>query len=139
MPKRTIELMNYSDGEGDCKCGCGLPISAEMVLCLQAFNAVLSRIYGAPIRHDITSGARCLKHNSQTPGASPSSKHIHGDACDGHWSYKHRGKWVRIESSDVAMAAVKSGLFGGVGYLRYQREGTNIVHLDIRPGPTVTW
>lgn len=137
--KRRVTLDNYSDGEGQCKCGCGLQLTDDLVLALQAFNSVLARLYGAAVRHIITSGARCLRHNQTLGNSSDTSRHINGTACDGHWEYQHRVVWHRIEPADVAMAAVRSGLFGGVGYLRYMREGTNIVHLDLRPGPAVTW
>lgn len=137
--KRRITLNNYRDGEGSCKCGCGLQLTDDMALTLQAFNAVLARAWGAPIRHIITSGARCLAHNRTLGNSSDTSRHINGTACDGHWEYQHNGAWHRIDSSDVALSAVRSGLWGGVGHLRYAREGSFIVHLDLRPGPAVTW
>jgi hypothetical protein len=143
--KRTVELSNYSTGEGACRCGCGLQMRDELVLALQAFNAILARVYGAPIRHTDISGARCLKHNATLVDAkgnrisSDTSQHVQGIAVDGHWEYLHLKKWRRIDPTDVAMAAVKSGLFGGVGYVRYMREGSNIIHLDLRAGPAVTW
>lgn len=138
MQRRTVVLQNYAIDEGACKCGCGMQLQDELLLVQQAFNAVLSRAYGAPIRHVLTSGARCAKHNAEVGGESD-SQHVGGGATDGYWEYKHRGKWIRMEPQDVAAAAVKSGLFGGVGYRRYLKAGTNIVHLDIRPGPAVVW
>jgi hypothetical protein len=140
--KRRVTLNNYRDNEGACQCGCGLQMTDDMVLSLQAFNGILARLYGAPIRHVDISGARCLKHNATLVDAngnrisSDTSQHCAGIAADGHWQYQHHGKWQNIDPTDVAMAAVKSGLFGGVGYVRYMREGSNIVHLDLRPGPS---
>lgn len=137
--KRGILLKNYGIDEGKCACGCGQSLQDDTVLALQAFISVLERVYGASVRHLITSGARCARHNAATPGASPDSQHVGGGAADGYFEYLHRAVWKRIEPSDVASLAVKSGLFGGVGYLRYAREGSHIVHLDTRPGPTKTW
>jgi len=139
MTRRSVELPNYSTGEGACRCGCGLQMRDELVLALQSFVRVLERAWGAKVRHVITSGARCSAHNGTVPKSSPTSQHTTGNAADGHFEYCHNGGWHRIDSSDVAAAAVKSGLWGGVGHLQYAREGTYIVHLDLRAGPAVTW
>lgn len=139
MTARLVPTPNYGTHEGLCPCGCGLGMADELVICLQAFNSVLRRAWGVPIRHILTSGARCAAHNAKTPKASPTSQHVHGLAVDGFYEMQRSGRWERIDNADVAMAAVKSGIFGGVGYREYARDGRNIVHLDIRQGPCLTW
>ena len=140
MTKRQVECPNYSTTEGNCKCGCGMTMTGEIVLALQAFVRSLERMLGAQVRHLITSGARCKARNDATPGAAKDSRHTHGDAVDGYFEHSDdNGKhWHRMDSRDVALVAVKTGLFGGVGWMRYSRS-SGIVHLDTRPGKTVTW
>lgn len=143
--KRSIEMPNYSQGEGMCPDGCGEGLTDDLILRQQALVMILSRAYGSPVRHIMSSGARCLKHNRTLVDAkgkrisSDTSRHIGGGASDGVFEYFHGGKWHRIDNADVAAAAVKSGLFGGVGYRDYARKGIDLVHLDNRPGPCVTW
>jgi hypothetical protein len=84
-----------------------------------------------------------LKHNASLVDAkgnrisSDSSRHVGGHAADGHWEYWDGKDWTRIDSRDVAALAQKSGLFGGVGWIRYIHEGTRIVHLDERESRAV--
>lgn len=137
--KRTIVCENYSSTEGRCRCGCGEDLRDDLILALQAFCGILRRYYAAPVRHLITSGSRCTKHNMTTPGASKDSQHINGAAADGYFEIMNRGKWQRLEPQELAMIAIKSGLFGGVGYQRYMRDGSGIIHLDVREGATTTW
>lgn len=70
------QVMNYfQPKETRCKCGCGLDITAEMLVRLNDIRAV----WGKPLV--ITSGARCVKHNA-TIGGAKASKHISGTAVD---------------------------------------------------------
>ena len=46
---------------------------------LNALNN-LRHFLGVPLR--VTSGSRCIKHNSETPGASKTSDHTKGNATD---------------------------------------------------------
>lgn len=142
MKPRIIGLSNYAEKEGDCECGCGLKMTDDLVLALQAFNAILSRVYGCPVRHLVTSGARCAKRNAATPNSSPFSQHVLGLAADGYWEKKNthpaNNPYSQCLTENVAAEALRSGLFGGVGWKMY--EGTSgIIHLDIRPGACVAW
>lgn len=136
--KRTIELKNYGATEGACECGCGKQMGSEIALALQAFITILERVYAAPVRHIVTSGARCKEHNEEV-GGSPSSQHIEGRAADGVFQWKSPAGWMTCDFLDLGAIARKSGLFGGIGYLEYQRLGQLFIHLDVRPGQTVVW
>lgn len=141
-PRRIVPLVNYSEHEGECKCGCGLPISDEAAICLQAFIYVLERHYGCRVRHVTKEGeiygSRCPKHNADEKGAKD-SRHIHADAADGYFERLYNGKWAQIPNSEIFTLAKQSGLFGGIGYMKYVKAKKNLVHLDTRPGPLVTW
>ena len=136
--KRTITLKNYSVGEGACKCGCGAQLEDSIVFATQAFISVLERIYGVPVRHILTSGARCPKHNADEKG-EPDSQHINRIAVDGIFQAVIEGKWRQIDNADIGAHARKSGLFGGIGYVEYRRKGKNLVHLDVRPRQPAVW
>jgi hypothetical protein len=91
-------------------------------------------------------GARCLAHNATLKDANgnrlsaDTSTHVGGHGSDGYFDREIApGKWEPISSQDVALAAIKSGLFGGVGYLLYLKGPTKHVHLDERSGPTKIW
>lgn len=137
-PRRCVPLANYGVTEGSCACGCGARMQDDIVLALQAFITILHRTYGAPIRHLVTSGARCKAHNIEV-GGSPTSQHLEGKACDGVFQQRLESHWLPLDILDVGQLARKSGLFGGVGYLEYLRHGKHFIHLDVRPGSTVVW
>ena len=68
--------MNYfSEDEFKCKCGCGLDLTTK------AKDSFIKarELSGTP--YNITSGARCLKHNKAV-GSKSNSAHIDGLACD---------------------------------------------------------
>lgn len=136
--KRSVILANYSIDEGVCLCGCGMRMGDDIALALQAFVSVLQRTYGAKVRHLITSGARCKAHNERV-GGSPTSQHLVGRACDGVFQWHSGAVWLPIDIIDLGQLARKSGLFGGVGYLEYERNGKHFIHLDVRPGAPVFW
>lgn len=137
-PRRCVQLANYSVTEGSCSCGCGARMGEDIVLALQAFISILRRTYGAPVRHLVTSGARCKAHNAEV-GGSPTSQHLEGKACDGVFQWHSGATWIPIDIIDLGTLARKSGLFGGVGYIEYERGGHHFIHLDVRPGSTVFW
>jgi len=67
---------NFSRHEFACKCGCGLnTVDAELIKVLQDVRDH----FQAPI--EITSGCRCLKHNTDV-GGSVASKHMEAKAAD---------------------------------------------------------
>jgi uncharacterized protein YcbK (DUF882 family) len=136
--RRYVGMSNYSITEGSCSCGCGSRMQDDIVLALQAFVTILHRTYGAPIRHLITSGARCKQHNAEV-GGSPTSQHLEGKACDGVFQQKLENHWLPLDILDVGQLARKSGLFGGIGYLEYLRHGKHFIHLDVRGGSTIVW
>lgn len=97
--------------EVECKCGCkGVP-KTEFLVKLDK----LRETYGKPIK--ITSGYRCLSHNTLV-GGSLTSKHIEGIAVD--------IACTSAEGFTLAQIALKMG-FGGIGVAK------TFLHLDTRP------
>lgn len=136
--RRSVLLRNYSASEGSCECGCGMVVENEMMLRLQAFVFILERIHGCPVKHIITSGARCASHNASVGGAKE-SQHLSGKAVDGTFHRFIGGQWEQLDNGAVANFARESELFGGVGFLEYHRKGKNLVHLDCREGKVTIW
>jgi Uncharacterized protein conserved in bacteria len=69
----------FQASEWWCKCGrCNVcdPLADGLLRRLDILRAAI----GAPVI--ITSGWRCADHNRATPGASPTSYHLHGRAAD---------------------------------------------------------
>jgi uncharacterized protein YcbK (DUF882 family) len=60
---------NFSNAEISCRCGCGAFPKREAQLKLQAMRT----LFGGPIT--VTSGARCLRHNTRI-GSTPTSSHV---------------------------------------------------------------
>lgn len=135
---RLIELGNIMDGEGFCSCGCGTDSTPELLITLQAFTLVLSRERGKKIRV-FWSGARCKAKNTATKGSAQYSLHLTGEAADCKFEEYDGMRWRKIPSGTVATSAVGCGLWGGIGYKKYQKT-TGHVHLDIRAGKSpVVW
>ena len=67
----------------------------------------------------INSGYRCPAHNAKTKGASPKSRHMHGDAAD-----------LKVIPSvmDVVTLADVARMFGADGVGTYAKHG--FVHVD---------
>ena len=133
--RRFVPLENFSDTEGRCQCGCGGAVGDEIMLRLQAFIRTLALVADPPIKCRVNSGFRCAKHNAAVGGAAD-SRHLHGDAVDVVF---FRADGSQIDNADVAVMARKSGLFTGIGYMQYAKQGKNLVHLDCRPGALVIW
>jgi uncharacterized protein YcbK (DUF882 family) len=135
-----IKFTNYNpEKEGVCSCGCGMQLHSDLLIACQSFIWILSRSYERPIRHILTSGARCKSKNDAVPGSSKYSMHIDGKAVDGIFQVYEKNAWRQISNDDIALLARKSSLFGGIGYLKYKLAGQNFIHLDIRPGKIVIW
>ena len=132
MIGRIVSLKNFSANEGDCRCGCGMKLADGILVRTQSFIFMLSRIYRCPVRILLTSGARCWKRNEATPGHAKYSLHLEGRAIDCIFQMYRDGKWTQIPNEDVAALARRSGLFGGVGYMKYAQQGDNLIHLDDR-------
>lgn len=133
--RRVVTFINYSDTETLCKCGCGAQTKDLLMTNLQAFLFILQNVYGQ-VRHRISSGARCSKHNLKV-GGSPSSQHLLGLAVDGNFDRRVSGKWQRIPTADIAALALASRLFTGIGWKMYDGK---FIHLDTRDGAAIaTW
>ena len=142
MISRVVALKNFSANEGDCRCGCGMKVADGILIRMQSFIFMLSRIYRKPVRVMISSGARCWKRNEATPGSAKYSLHLEGRAVDCIFQIQKNGEWEQIPNEDVAALARRSGLFGGVGYIKYASQGQNLIHLDDREtedGTVVYW
>jgi len=112
----------FHRSEFACKCGCGFDTVDTTLL------HVLEYIRGAvksPII--VTSGCRCLVHNTAI-GGSRGSKHMQGRAAD-------------IKCPDVLFETLKDKVnhfmdgWGGVGYYPNQC----FIHIDTRSGPAARW
>ena len=117
------EISSYfSRSEFACKCGCGFDtVDTTLVHVLEYVRAAVR----SPII--VTSGCRCLAHNTAI-GGSRGSKHMQGRAAD-------------IKCPDVMWETLKDKVdhfmdgWGGVGY--YQNQG--FIHIDTRSGPPARW
>jgi zinc D-Ala-D-Ala carboxypeptidase len=101
---------HFKASEFACKCGCGgKKISMELVEKLEKVRV----LYGLPMK--ITSGYRCLEHNSKV-GGSPGSSHIDGEAVD-------------IECVDSGKRDILVGFLRG----QFTRMGIaqNFIHVDV--------
>lgn len=68
---------HFSSSEFACRCGCGYDkVSPKLIQGLEELRVLV----GKPIK--INSGCRCKKHNDETPGSEPNSKHLLGQAAD---------------------------------------------------------
>lgn len=76
---KDIELKNFK-----CQCGCG---GIKLHSAIFLFAVELFRRHREKITK-ISSVYRCKKHNSDTPGSSPTSKHLDGRAIDFHFDVK---------------------------------------------------
>tara|TARA_R110000824_G_scaffold83438_2_gene208932 strand:- start:6313 stop:6696 length:384 start_codon:yes stop_codon:yes gene_type:complete len=112
---------NFSKHEFACQCGCNADnINSNLVAKLQVFRDTLERSVV------ITSGLRCVEHNSVVGGV-PHSQHVTGNAAD----------VVTLNSADRGdklIAALSAG-FKAIGI------GKNFLHLDTREfdGATVVF
>jgi hypothetical protein len=123
---KTKITANFARNEFACPCGCNAQmIDAELVGKLQQVRDLL----GVPLT--ITSGYRCLAHNSKVGGAS-GSKHLCGLAAD--WRTKDGS------INPVALGIIAAQYFDTVGIYWYGIGGkaTAFVHTDTRSGK-VTW
>lgn len=107
--------VHFSDGEfADRSTGHRMTPPARLVTVLEAIRAL------RPGPLTIVSGHRCCDHNAAVGGA-PQSRHIAGDAAD-------------IPPGRATPAEARAAGAVGVGV----RSGW-AVHVDVRPGPAVTW
>jgi uncharacterized protein YcbK (DUF882 family) len=98
-----------------CKCGCGSDhVQLELVIILQNIRDYFNK----PVT--VTSGVRCVKHNTRVGGAKK-SKHLTGEAAD-----------IKIAGvSPNAIAAVANNILGHRGGVKAYPTFT---HVDIRKG-----
>ena len=111
---------NFSKSEFACKCGCGFDeISTITVLVWQ----LVRDKFNQPIT--ITSGCRCVQHNSKV-GGKPNSQHTLGYAADGQVTNvtpKEVGEFLNsLFSSSLGLGVYK-----------------NFVHIDARIDRAYRW
>ena len=136
-PIRKITLKNFQNpDEFKCRCGCGKNIKDDFLVSLQAFVFYLARIYATEIKVQVNCGSRCAKHNAEV-GGEPDSQHLNDCAADLVFFQKIKDEWVQISNDDIAQLAIKTGLFTGIGWMQYKKQGKNLVHLDKRDGQHV--
>lgn len=116
---------NFNRREFACKgsscCGGSAPVDSKLVEALQE----LRDLAGEPIM--ITSGFRCLAHNSTIRGASQTSQHTVGRAAD-----IVCGSLSPRELMELA-EKVKWFKNGGIGLYR------TFLHVDVRPNGPARW
>ena len=112
-------IKHFKQYEFACKCGCGFDsINLKLVKILDGIRDH----FGQPII--ITSGCRCVKHNSRQKGSVPNSRHISGKAAD---------IYVKNVSKSQVLAYCKELVRKGI--LRYTYTNNSYmggtVHIDI--------
>ena len=121
MDSKETEIMkvseNFTRDEFACKCGKCEKISVDTIL-LQLLQRVRSHFNK---KTTITSGNRCMEHNTKI-GGSPHSQHMNGTAAD-------------IDVKDISPVDVYNYIesinknIGGLGLY------DNFVHVDVRRKP----
>ncbi|MEA4805079.1 phage protein [Acetobacterium wieringae] len=108
---------NFPAGAFQCECGCGLDCVPELK---NKMNQIWDNVGG---NIQITGPARCEYQNSITPGSSPNSLHMTGEACDCY-----------IPGAGVDYLA-NAAQAVGLGTLRYYSSG--FVHCQTYPADQV--
>ena len=145
----NVELENFHSTELDCNCGCGKKTSQKLALRLQAFIYQLEAHFKTSIKCIVHSGARCKKNHASLKTENDTSYHMGltrydegpGAAVDCHFemlvpSKKGLPKWVVINKNTIAELAIKSNLFGGIGWKSYPKNWV-MIHFDL--GGCRTW
>ena len=102
----------FKPSETRCKCGCGFDVKPELLIVADKVREKC----GFPLI--VSSGARCIKHNSKVGGASKSS-HKDGLALD-----------ISCTDSQKRMILIKVLLDLGVKRIGL---GKNFIHFDVHP------
>ena len=110
---------HFKSSEFACRCGCGQSaVSEDLIDLLEAIRTTVNK----PVK--ITSGRRCLEHNTKC-GGKPRSQHMLGNAAD-----------ITVEGlSPKQLAAIIERKFKPAGMGVYK----TFVHVDVRSGPHVRW
>jgi uncharacterized protein YcbK (DUF882 family) len=126
--EEVVKFIRFDRSEFACKCGCGQSgVDYELLFMVEILRVELEHILNAKIVVEVTSGNRCLKHNSLTPGAFVNSYHTKSMAGDFKFRYKNTDKYV--DSGLLYNLACR--LFPGrYGIGQY----SNRIHLDCRKG-----
>ena len=108
---------HFSRSEFDCPDGSRATPDRTLIASLEALRAIKR---GAPLR--IVSGYRSPAYNTQIGGARY-SQHMYNRAADIPYGY-------------AGVTDAKRAGFTGIGI---SHDGRFAVHVDVRPGPVVTW
>ena len=124
--KEVKKLVRFSRDEFECKCGCGQAgMDLDLIFMVEILRHELERLLNVTIIVEVQSGNRCIKHNSDTPGATFGSYHVRAMAGDFKFKYAHNDKYLKADF----VYKVANKLFphvGGIG------EYSNRIHLDSR-------
>lgn len=116
---------NFSRSEFACKgencCGHSAPMSKALIESLEELRALVCRKLGKNVGLSINSGFRCNKHNAETPGAAPDSRHPLGDGSDISCP-----KGLSVDEFYELANSVEGFKNGGIG------KYSNRLHLDTR-------
>jgi uncharacterized protein YcbK (DUF882 family) len=125
-----VKLKEYfTDPELACRCGCGLLPPESSVERLYALRMLYHKAM------NITSGARCLKHNKAVGGATGSTHLPEKDRSGDAKSWGGQGFDIRIssrqEAAEIEALALQCG-FRGFGY------ANTFIHIDDANRPQIT-
>ncbi len=125
QPSSETTLVNFTEDEFKCECGCGGDVKSELKVKVQQLRNLLSQRAGHDMPLVITSGFRCPIQNARDGGV-PDSLHLSGDACD-----LYTPGMSRAMVDEIAYCAQQVGL----GTLKYYSN--LFVHVQLYPADLV--
>ena len=128
LREEVSNLVRFKRSEFECKCGCGQAgVDYELIFMPEIMRAELEALFNAAVVVEVTSGNRCPKHNSETPGAFVNSYHPKGMAGDFKFRFRNTGKYIDSKLLyDLACRLFPNKY--GIG------QYSNRIHLDCRKG-----
>ncbi len=124
-PTTETTLVNFTEDEFKCACGCGGDVKPELKVKVQKLRNLLSERAKKDMPLVITSGYRCKTQNNRVGGV-PDSLHMSGDACD-----LYTPGMSRAMVDEIAYCAQQVGL----GTLKYYSN--LFVHVQLYPADRV--
>lgn len=125
QPSSETTLVNFTEDEFKCECGCGGDVKPELKVKVQQLRNLLSERAQHDMPLVITSGFRCPTQNARDGGV-PDSLHMSGDACD-----LYTPGMSRAMVDEIAYCAQQVGL----GTLKYYSN--LFVHVQLYPADLV--
>lgn len=121
----------FSQKEFDCRCDCDskIIVAQDLLILLDSIR----RSVGVPII--VTSGARCKKHNANTPGAATNSWHV--PRCNMLYAsdITYLSKEKASNPLDILRLYVQADKHGALGLGLYRGR----IHVDMRLTDRARW